>query len=116
MLVGIPLTWRYLTFRRKGKQRKFILLKKFKDVLICYFYFYILIFINYISLILINFLSVTGNGDATYNPRRSVLGALCEGLKIAYNLFKIDVYSSEVAKLCRKAKWNCNESSYYGND
>lgn len=52
---------------------------------------------------------MTGNGDVTYNPRRSMLGAISVGGKIAYHLFKIDSNPSKVdntaAKLCRKSKW-----------
>ena len=56
---------------------------------------------------------VTGHGDVTYNPRRSILGAISVGRKISYHLYDIATgKTGDVVKLIRKSKWH----SLYGTD
>lgn len=54
----------------------------------------------------------------TYNPRRSILGAMSLSGKIAYHLFNIGTNASKtddtVAKLWRKSKWPSICESYEG--
>ena len=67
--------------------------------------------------ILLLFPLVTGEGDVTYNPRRSLLGAICVGNKIVYHLFMIDGRFSKVEEavmLYRKSKWLPQYSSSQG--
>ena len=50
---------------------------------------------------------VTGYGDVSFNPRRSFLGAMCVGRKIAYHLFSFGTSKSDAnVKLVRKSKWH----------
>ena len=50
---------------------------------------------------------VTGAGDVTYNPRRSILGAISVGGKISYHLYNvIPGKAGNVVNLLRKSKWH----------
>lgn len=63
-------------------------------------------------------LETTGFGDATYNTRRNILGAIPITGKIAYHMFQIDTYASNrdaVARLCRKPKWYEQQKYSRGN-
>lgn len=54
----------------------------------------------------------------TYNPRRSILGAISVEEKISYHLFKIDVNPSAVDEtviLCRKTGWSQYYSTFNSN-
>ncbi len=60
----------------------------------------------------------TGLGDVTYNPRRSILGAIPVTENIAYYLFAIDTNasnSSGLVKLNRKSKWHSQNSTREGD-
>lgn len=55
-----------------------------------------------------------GNGDVTYNSRRSILATISFKGAIAYNFFKIDSHapkSSDIVKFCRKTKWHSENSN-----
>ena len=55
-----------------------------------------------------------GNGDVTYNSRRSILATISLEGAIAYNFFKIDSHapkSSDIVKFCRKTKWHSENSN-----
>lgn len=58
----------------------------------------------------VKFVLARGCGaDVTFNPRRSILGAISIGQAVAYHLFKIGSNTSPVedtAQLYRKSKWH----------
>lgn len=58
---------------------------------------------------------MTGNGDATYNTRRDLLGAISIGKEITYHLFNVTYsdYHSRV-KLLRKSSWPSQPVAYGG--
>ncbi len=61
---------------------------------------------------------MVGPGDVTYNPRRSILGAIPVAGRIAYHLFTIDASASNagsVVKLNRKTRWSQHYSTQEGN-
>ena len=52
---------------------------------------------------------VNGHGDVTYNSRRSILGAISCGSKIAYHLLTVNADASnaqDIVKLSRKSAWH----------
>ncbi len=61
---------------------------------------------------------MVGKGDMTYNCRRSILGAIPVGQKIAYHLFNVNAKTSndgDIVKLDRKSKWHSQYSTQKGN-
>ena len=65
--------------------------------------------------IIIYFL-VTGHGDVTYNSRKSILGAIPVGGKIAYHLYNFSAGKTEnTVQLLRKSKWHSQYSTAEGN-
>ncbi len=61
---------------------------------------------------------MVGNGDVTYNSRRSILGAIPVAGRIAYHLFTIDTGASNaggIVKLNRKTRWSPYFSTQDGN-
>ena len=53
------------------------------------------------------FFLATGYGDVTYNPRRSILGAIPVGGKIAYHLYNFATSKAcDIVKLLRKSRWH----------
>ena len=61
---------------------------------------------------------VTGDGDLTYNVRRSMLGAIPLAGKTTYHLFKIEtgsLRSENIVTLYRKSKWYQEFSELKGN-
>ncbi len=61
---------------------------------------------------------MVGYGDVTYNSRRSILGAIPVGGRIAYHLFTIDTSASNaggIVKLNRKTRWSQHYSTQEGN-
>ena len=53
------------------------------------------------------FIIVTGEGDVTYNPRRSILGAIPVGGKISYHLYNIATSKAgNIVKLIQKSRWH----------
>ena len=91
---------------KKGKLRKYILLRKSLAVEYSVIKIYLIF-----SLLL-----VAGFGDVTYNPRRNFLGAICVGGKIAYHLYKFDTSKPDgIVKLIRKSSWHSQYNSEEGN-
>ena len=61
-------------------------------------------------------LLVTGRGDVTYNPRRNILGAMCVGGKVAYQLYNFDTSNSDdIVKFNRNSKWHSQYSTKESN-
>ncbi len=61
---------------------------------------------------------MVGWGDITYNSRRSILGAIPVGEKIAYHLFAINTSASNaggIVKLNRNSKWHPQYSTQTSN-
>ena len=86
---------------KKGKLRKYILLRKSLAVESSITKTYLIL----------SPLLVAGFGDVTYNPRRCFLGAMCVGNKIAYHLYNFDTSKSDgIIKLIRKSKWHSQYS------
>ena len=82
---------------KKGKLRKYILLRKSLAVESSIIKTYLIL----------SPLLVAGFGDVTYNPRRSILGAMCVGGKIAYHMYNFDTSKSGgIVKLIRKSRWH----------
>ena len=53
----------------------------------------------------------SSEGDVTFNPRRSFLGAICAEGKIAYHLYGFGTSKSDgIVKLIRKSKWHSQYS------
>ena len=59
---------------------------------------------------------VTGYGDVTYNPRRSLLAAIPVGGKITYYLYNFTSGKTcNIGKLIRKVKWQSHfRKTYFG--
>ena len=58
---------------------------------------------------------VTGYGGATYNPRRSILGAIPVGGKISYHLFNFCTpKNGNLVKLIGKSRWHSQYSTQDG--
>ena len=58
----------------------------------------------------------TGDGDLTYNSRRSLLGAISVTGRIAYHLYKITTSKAgNNVQLIRKSRWHSQQSSDDGN-
>ena len=59
---------------------------------------------------------LAGNGDVSYNPRRTILGAMGFGGKIAYQLYNLDTWKSDgIVKLNRKSRWHSQYSTKESN-
>ena len=87
---------------KKGKLRKYILLRKFLAVESSVTKLYLIF----------SPLLVTGLGDVAYNPRRNFLGAMSVGGKIAYHLYNFGTSKSDgIIKLIRKSSWHSQYST-----
>ena len=59
----------------------------------------------------------TGEGDLTYNSRRSLFGAISVTGRIAYHLYKITTSKAgNNVQLIRKSRWHSQQSSDDGNE
>ena len=59
-----------------------------------------------------------GFGDVTYNPRRSILGAVSITAETAYHLWTVDANASkseDIIKLNRKSKWHSEHGNFNDN-
>ena len=58
---------------------------------------------------------VTGYGDVTFNPRRSILGAISIGGEAAYHLYDFATGKADIiAKFIRKSRWHSQYSTEEG--
>lgn len=97
--------WKYLTFRRKDKLRKFILSKSM-EVNKCFFVLKTLLISS----------EETGFGDVSYNTQRNILGALPVTGKIAYHLYNNGWSDHKPCiELLKKSKWHSHNSESYHN-
>ena len=92
--------WGYSISHQKEKWKNYILLRKYKEVIV---------FFSSFQIFWLPVTIVTGFGDITYNSRRSIFGAMPIKGKIEYHLFSVDIYPSKIqdmVRLCRKSKWH----------
>ena len=93
--------WNYLTFQKRRSLEKYTLLKRSSSQVH-----------NFHTVVteVITFSWGIGDGDVSYNPRRSLPSALSVSEKIAYHLFNIGYScqknSSNSVKLLKKSKWH----------